>query len=283
MDSCAAPDGLVFAKMHGAGNDFVVIDARGRADPLTPELARALGDRRFGVGCDQIAVLRDAPGVDVEIAFWNADGSRAAACGNATRCVADRLLREGRGPDLAIRVEGRGDRLTARRRADGLVEVDMGPARWGWRDVPLAREVDTLALPLPGTPVGISMGNPHAVHFVETLDAVDLTARGPEIETDPLFPERTNVQFVEVLAPDRVRARIWERGVGRTLASGSSACAIAVAGWRRGLTGRALTLELEGGVLEVALREDGHVLLAGPVAHVFDGRLTAETRAEAGP
>ena len=151
----------------------------------------------------------------------------------------------------------------------------MGAPATGWQAIPLARAADTAALPLPGAPVAVSMGNPHAVHFVERLDGLDWQARGAAVERDPLFPERTNVQFVEVLSPGRVRARIWERGVGRTLASGSSACAIAVAGHLTGRTGRAISLELEGGVLEVRLGEEGHAHLAGPVAEVFEGRLSA--------
>ncbi|GMG80921.1 diaminopimelate epimerase [Paralimibaculum aggregatum] len=267
--------GLAFRKMHGAGNDFVVIDARGRADPVTPALARALGDRHRGVGFDQLAVLVEAEGADAGLIFWNADGSRAAACGNATRCVADLLLGEGRGPELVLHVAGRGEPLAARRRGDGAVEVDMGTAATDWRAIPLARDADTLALPLPGAPVAVSMGNPHAVHFVESLPAVALKSWGPAVETDPLFPERTNVQFVEVLDRGHVRARVWERGVGETLASGSSACAIAVAGHRRGLTDRRLAVDLPGGRLEIVYGEDGHCLLSGPVAHVFEGRLSA--------
>ena len=273
MDRSGEP-GLRFRKMHGAGNDFVVIDARGKPDPVTPALARALGDRHRGVGFDQLAVLTDAPGADAGLAFWNADGSRSAACGNATRCVAALLLAEGRGPGRALAVEGRAGLLRARRRGDGLIEVDMGPAATGWRDIPLARAVDTAALPLPGAPVAVSMGNPHAVHFVDDLAAVDLAARGAAVERDPLFPERTNVQFVEVVDRAHVRALVWERGVGRTLASGSSACAIAVAGRLRGLTGDRLSVALEGGTLEIRLREDGHALLAGPVAEVFEGRVS---------
>jgi diaminopimelate epimerase len=261
--------------MHGLGNDFVVIDARGGGDPVTPDLARALGDRHRGVGFDQLAILHDDATADLRVAFWNADGSRSAACGNATRCVADLLLAEGRGPELAIAVEGRGT-LAARRRGDGLIEVDMGAPSLDWDTIPLAEPLDTLALPLPGAPVAVGMGNPHCVHIVETLDGLDWRARGAAVERDPLFPERTNVQFVEVLAEDRVRARVWERGVGPTLASGSSACAIAVATHRRGLTGRRVTVELEGGALDIHWREDGAVLMAGPVAHVFEGTLSPD-------
>ena len=263
---------LRFRKMHGAGNDFLVIDARGRPDPVTPDLARALGDRHRGVGFDQLAVILADPEADARLVFRNADGSRAGACGNATRCVADLLMREG---VAAPRLRTDHGLLGAVRRADGLVEVDMGPALTDWRAIPLAREVDTDALPLPGAPVAVGMGNPHAVHFVADLGAVDLAARGPAVERHPLFPERTNVQFVEVIDRSHVRALVWERGVGRTLASGSSACAIAVAGRRRGLTGDRLNVALEGGTLEVALGADGRALLAGPVAEVFEGRLSA--------
>ncbi len=283
-DTAGGP--LRFLKMHGAGNDFVVIDARGRSDPVTPALARALADRHRGIGCDQVAVLGTAEvdaGVDADlgVTFWNADGSRAAACGNATRCIADLLFAEGRGPEVSIQVAGRVGVLAARRRADGLIEVDMGPAATGWREIPLAQDADTLALPLSGAPVAVSMGNPHAVHFVDDLGAVDLARDGARVETDPLFPERTNVQFVEVIDRTRVRALVWERGAGATLASGSSACAIAVAGARRGLTERAVAVHLPGGVLEANWRADGHVVMAGPVAHVFEGRLTPGFVAEA--
>ncbi|MGF1658546.1 MAG: diaminopimelate epimerase [Rubrimonas sp.] len=271
-----APAPLRFRKMHGLGNDFVVIDARsGDAAAMTPALARALGDRRRGVGFDQLAMLSDAPGADVAVAYWNADGSRAAACGNATRCVAALMLAEGLGPDLRIEVAGRGV-LEARRREDGLIEVDMGAPATGWRDVPLSEAADALALPLPGNPAALSMGNPHCVHFVADLAAVDWRARGAEVETHPLFPERTNVQFAQVIDRGHVRARVWERGVGPTLASGSSACAIAVAGALRGLTDRRVAVELEGGTLEIDWRADGHVLMAGPVADVFTGEIAPE-------
>ena len=261
---------MKFRKMHGLGNDFVVIDARGRVDPMTPALARALADRHRGIGFDQLAVMLDAPEADVGVAFWNADGSRAAACGNATRCLADILLAEGAGPALTIAVEGAGV-LTARRRPDGLIEVDMGAPKLDWAAIPLAEAMDTLALPLPGGPTAVSMGNPHCVHFVDALDGLDWHAKGAAVERHPLFPERTNVQFVEVLDEARVRARVWERGVGPTLASGSSACAITVAAHRRGLTGRRVTVELEGGALQIAWTEAGRVLMAGPVADVFEG------------
>jgi diaminopimelate epimerase len=259
-------DGLPFAKMHGLGNDFVVIDGRGGAH-VNSGLARAMGDRHRGVGFDQLAMVMDDDQADLALIFWNADGSTAGACGNATRCVAAREM-AARGTDrLTIRTE-RGV-LQARATADGP-SVNMGAPLLEWREVPLAREVDTLHLPLPGDPAATGMGNPHCTYFVEDAEAVDLAAFGPPREHDPLFPERTNVQVAHVAGPDRLRMRVWERGVGVTLASGSSSCAVAVAAARRGLTGRKVRVDLDGGVLQIDWRDDG-VWMTGPTAHVFDG------------
>lgn len=265
--------GLAFMKMHGAGNDFVVIDSRGRGAVVTPALAKALGDRNRGVGFDQLAEIRSCDGADFELDFWNNDGSRAGACGNATRCVSDYVMR-GAGKDAVDLVTVRG-RLSARRLADGRVSVNMGAPQRDWAEVPLAGAVDTLHLPLAGDPVAIGMGNPHCVFFVPDADAVDLRGLGPKVEHDALFPQRTNVEFASVLGPDHLRMRVWERGAGVTLACGSGACATAVAAHLRGLTGRKVRLDLDGGVLEIDWREDG-VWMTGPVAHVFEGHLSAE-------
>lgn len=260
--------GLPFIKMHGAGNDFVVIDSRGRGAVATPALARALGDRNRGVGFDQLAEIRDSQTADFALDFWNADGSRAGACGNATRCVSDYMM--GVLGQSSVRLTTARGGLRAERLADGRVSVNMGAPQRGWRELPLAREVDTLHLPLPGDPVAIGMGNPHCVFFLPDAEAVDVAAEGRRIETDPLFPERTNVEFASLTGPDRLRMRVWERGAGITLACGSGACATAVAAHLRGLTGRRVTLDLDGGVLEIDWRADG-VWMAGPVARVFDG------------
>lgn len=265
------PQGLPFMKMHGAGNDFVVIDSRGRGAVTTAALARAVGDRNRGVGFDQLAEIHDAEGADFALDFWNSDGSRAGACGNATRCVSDYMMRQ-LGRDAVTLITARGG-LQAVRRADGLVSVNMGPPQRDWADVPLARAVDTDHLPLPGDPVAVGMGNPHCVFFVPDADAVDVTGEGRRFELDPLFPQKTNVEFASVIGPDRLRMRVWERGAGITLACGSGACATAVAAHLRGLTGRKVALELDGGVLEIDWREDG-VWMAGPVAHVFDAVLS---------
>lgn len=272
MDSLAR-NGLPFMKMHGAGNDFVVIDSRGRGAVMTAGLAKALGDRNCGVGFDQLAEITDAPDADFGLVFWNSDGSRAGACGNATRCVSDYVMR-GLGTDRVSLVTARGG-LCAERLADGRVAVNMGEPQLEWQSIPLSREVEHLHLPLPGDPVAVGMGNPHCVFFVPDAEAVDLAGLGPQIEHDPLFPQRTNVEFASLLSPDRLRMRVWERGTGITLACGSGACATAVAAHLRGLTGRRVALEVDGGLLEVDWREDG-VWLTGPVARVFDGVLSPD-------
>ncbi len=264
--------------MHGLGNDFVIIDARGAGDPVSPALARALGDRHRGVGFDQLAVITDSDTADATVTFWNADGSTAGACGNATRCVAHLLLAESGAGTLAMHTAN--GRLTAERLADGGIRVDMGPARTGWRDIPLAEEADTVALPLHGNPGAVSMGNPHCVFFVDDAEAVALAEVGPEWEHHPLFPARTNVEFVHTVSRAEVRLRVWERGAGITLACGSGACAAVVAGIRKGLLERRVTVHLDGGALEIEWRADGNVLMTGPVSHVFEGRLSSGFLAE---
>ena len=266
-------DGLSFLKMHGAGNDFVVLDFRGKPGAVTAASARAIGDRNRGVGFDQLAEIRDDVAADFYLGFWNADGSRAGACGNASRCVADLVMRQTGRTETSFRTD-RG-LLRALKRPDGLVEVNMGMPQLDWQDIPLARPVDPLHLPLPGAPVAVGMGNPHCVYFVQDADRVDPGTDGPRIEKDPLYPEGTNVEFATVAGPDRLRMRVWERGAGVTLACGSGACATAVAAHLRGLTGRRAILDLDGGTLEIDWREDG-VWMAGPTATVFEGRLTAE-------
>lgn len=271
MKDIGTESGLAFLKMHGAGNDFVIIDSRGCGAVTTPGLARALGDRNRGVGFDQLAEIRDAEGADFALDFWNSDGSRAGACGNASRCVASLIMGQtGRGRVL-FRTD-RGD-LSAERRADGLISVNMGAPQLHWAEVPLAEDVDLMRLPVPGEPAAVGMGNPHCVFFVPDAEAVDLPREGAAMEHHPLFPEATNVEFASLSGLDRLRMRVWERGAGITLACGSGACATAVAAHRRGLTGRKVTLDLDGGTLEIDWRDDG-VWMTGPTALVFEGRLS---------
>jgi diaminopimelate epimerase len=267
---------LPFVKMHGLGNDFVIIDARKTPVALDAAQARAIADRHTGVGCDQVIVIEPAKnGADAFMRIRNADGGEVGACGNAARCVAALLMREGGGK--AARIETASGPLTAQAGGNGLVTVDMGVPRFDWRDVPLAAPHDTLhvkfALGPLVDPVGLSMGNPHAVFFVPDAEAVDLAALGPQIERAPLFPERVNVGVCQVLARDRVRLRVWERGAGITKACGTGACAAAVAGARRGLTGRSVTVAVDGGELRIEWRADDHVMMTGPVATSFTGAL----------
>jgi diaminopimelate epimerase len=263
---------LPFMKMHGLGNDFVVIDARAGGGGVSPALARALADRHRGVGFDQLAVIGDEEGADLRLDFLNADGSASAACGNATRCIARwEMDRTGKSA-LAIRT-ARG-MLHAVDAGDGLTSVNMGHPEVEWDRIPLAEAAETLHLPIAGDPVATNMGNPHCTFFLDDVEEVDLAAFGPVHEHHPLFPQRTNVQVVQVLSPTRLRMRVWERGTGITLASGSSSCAVVVAAARRGLTGRHVTVVLDGGEIDISWREDG-VWMTGATAHVFDGVLTA--------
>jgi diaminopimelate epimerase len=267
---------IPFRKMHGLGNDFVVLDARGMPLPITPARAAAIADRRRGIGCDQFIVMEPGlDGADVFMRIRNPDGSEAGACGNATRCVADLVMTEAGSTRTTVRTIA-GD-LPADRLPGAAIQVDMGPARLGWRDVPLAEEADTLHLPIGAGPVAdpaaCSMGNPHATFFVPDLDALDITALGPVLEHDPIFPEAANIGFVQVLAPDHLRLVVWERGAGLTLACGSGACAALVNAVRRGLSAREATVSLPGGDLRIAWREDGHVLMSGPTATAYTGML----------
>jgi diaminopimelate epimerase len=259
---------LPFMKMNGLGNDFVVVDERGITPRVDAAIAIAIADRHRGVGFDQLAVLSNTPNADVHLTFWNSDGSLSAACGNATRCIA-RYLMDTEGKAALTITTDRGT-LLAKDAGNGLTSVNMGQPQLNWNDVPLAQEMDTLALPIPGAPTATGMGNPHCTFFVDDAEVVDLAARGVEIEHHPLYPQRTNVQFASLIGPDHLRMRVWERGVGITLASGSSSCATAVAAARRGLTGRDVTIDLDGGTLQISWRDDG-VWMTGPTAHVFDG------------
>ncbi len=267
-----AQQALPFMKMHGLGNDFVVIDARARALSMAPALAAALGDRHRGVGFDQLAVIEQGQ-ADAHLTFWNADGSTSAACGNATRCIARWLMDENGAKALTLTTE-RGT-LQAVDAGNGLTSVNMGQPQLDWADVPLAEAMDTLELPIEGAPTATGMGNPHCTFFVEDAEAVPLETFGPRYEHHPLYPERTNVQVVQLLEQDHLRMRVWERGVGVTLASGSSSCAVAVAAARRGLTGRKVQIDLDGGPLEVDWRGDG-VWMTGGTTHVFSGELTPD-------
>jgi diaminopimelate epimerase len=267
---------LSFRKMHGLGNDFVVLDGRAAPLGLTSAQIVALADRRRGIGCDQLIILEPPPpGADVFMRIHNPDGSEAGACGNATRCIASLVAAETGKAQVVVRTIS-GD-LPSEAMPGGMWQVDMGPARLGWQDVPLAREVDTLHLPLACGPVAdpaaCSMGNPHATFFVPDLDALPVKEIGPRLENAPIFPDRANIGFVQVISQDHLRLVVWERGAGLTLACGSGACATIVNAHRRGLTGRTAQISMPGGDLLMEWRADGHVLMTGPVATAFIGQV----------
>ena len=271
---------LSFLKMHGLGNDFVVIDGRTNGFAPSEKFLRAVANRKRGVGCDQFVFLRKpkSPQADVYMEMYNADGSTIGACGNATRCIARLMFKElGRKNCVVETVSGL---LAAKEDSSGLIAVDFGTPRLDWNDIPLAREADTLLAPVASggffAPCCVNMGNPHAVFFVPDVDSVALTEVGPNLENHPMFPERCNIEFAQVLAPDRIRMRVWERGTGITEACGSGACATLVAAVRRGLSARRATIVLDGGELVIEWRDDNHVLMIGPASLSFSGTLAEE-------
>ena len=265
--------GLPFMKMHGLGNDFMVIDLRAGGTAPAPQTIARLADRHRGVGFDQFAAMSHDDDADLRLRFWNADGSTSSACGNATRCIA-RFVMDQTGRDR-LRLRTDHAVLLAEDAGQGSTRVNMGAPVLDWQAIPLARAVDVDHLPVPGDPVATGMGNPHMTFFVPDADAVDLQAFGPAHEHHPLYPARTNVEIVQVIGRDEIRLRIWERGTGPTLASGSCSCAAAVAAARRGLTGRRVRVHVPGGTLLIDWREDG-VWMEGPTAHVFSGVITPD-------
>lgn len=277
-----------FLKMNGAGNQILVMDLRGRDHVITAEEARAIAGLPRS-GFDQLMALHDsAGGADAFMRIYNNDGSESGACGNGTRCVAWALGRDG-GPDR-VTLETSAGPIVAERAGEFSFTVDMGPPRFDWREIPLAHAIDDddgvdVTLPgwtPPGTASALGMGNPHLVCFVPDQQAYDLATHGPALERHPLFPQRTNVSFAQVLDRGHILLRVWERGAGPTLACGTAACATAVAAIRRGLAGRRVTVDLPGGRLGVEWREsDGHVLMTGPVELEWEDRLPADFMAAA--
>ncbi|ADP71476.1 diaminopimelate epimerase [Rhodomicrobium vannielii ATCC 17100] len=274
---------ISFKKMNGLGNDFAVLDARANDFQLTADEASAIANRETGVGCDQVIVLEPSSRADVFMRILNADGSEVGACGNASRCVGALVAAElGR---ERVTIETAAGVLDARISGDGLVTVDMGVPRFGWRDIPLAKEEpDTRAISLAITlpdgrvlegPSVANVGNPHAIFWVADVDAYDLATFGGALEYDPIFPERANISLAEVIDDQTVKLRVWERGAGITQACGTAACATAVSAARTGRTGRSVEIRLPGGVIGIEWRaDDDHILMTGPVAHEFEGTLT---------
>ena len=273
---------ILFRKMNGLGNDFVVLDARARPLVISEIAAKAIADRKTGIGCDQLIVLEKSSGYDVRMRIWNAEGGEVQSCGNASRCIADVLFEEN-GTNTAT-ISTKGGVLIASKAGEKMVTIDQGVPKFGWKDIPLSEPfADTRHIemqygpidhPLIHSPSVVNVGNPHCIFWVDDLDVVDLGRAGPMLENHPLFPERANVSFAKVVARDHVILRVWERGAGLTKACGTAACATMAAGHRIKIIDAKCKITLPGGDLHMEVREsDGHVLMTGPVAYEFDGVL----------
>jgi diaminopimelate epimerase len=267
------PNGVPFLKMHGLGNDFVIIDARETESPITSQVAKAIGYRHFGVGYDQLVVMTNSQKADVELIFWNSDGSLSDACGNASRCVARLIMDENNSEEITLKT-GSGV-LLARKGSNGFISVNMGHPQLDWDLIPLKEKVDLLELPIEGRPAAVGMGNPHCVFVVDDVNLVELVSWGSKIETHELFPKKTNVEFIQIIDQKNIRQRTFERGAGETLACGSGACAVAVVAHLKGLTERNVNIYLDGGQLSIDWLEDG-IWMTGPTSFVFKGILSSE-------
>ena len=276
-------NGRSFIKMHGLGNDFVVMDGRKIPVPFDPLEVQLIADRHTGIGCDQLLVLGPSEQADAFMHIFNADGTEADACGNGARCVVSLMMKETGAARATL--ETNAGLVNGFDSGDGIVTVDMGPVRTEWDEIPLKEEQDTLHLdlavaqdgkpdedPLIWDPIAVNVGNPHLVYLVKNPFAVDLERIGPVLENAPIFPERTNVGLALINGEDTIRLRVWERGAGITPACGTAACAALVAAVRRELMGRSAVVEMDGGILGVHWREDNnHIMLTGPVATSFEG------------
>jgi len=273
---------LPFRKMNGLGNDFVVLDARERPIAISETQARAIADRKAGIGCDQLIVLEKSPVADVRMRIWNAEGGEVPSCGNASRCIADLIFDELQ-TDVAT-IETKGGLLSAQKAGVHLVTIDQGKPKFDWKDIPLSEafpdtrhielQIGPIDKPLLHSPSVVNVGNPHCIFWVDDLDVVDLARVGPMLENHPLFPERANISLAKVVARDHVLLKVWERGTGLTRACGTAACATMAAGHRIKIINSKCRITLPGGDLFMAVHEDnGHVLMTGPAALDFEGSL----------
>lgn len=280
---------IPFRKMNGLGNDFVVLDARQRPFVLGAEEARRIGDRKSGVGCDQVIVIEPSDKADVFMRIFNADGSEVSACGNATRCIALLASEEIGRPDVSV--ETSAGLLKAKVENAGSITIDMGRPRFAWNEIPLAEpfedttgielQIGPIDAPTLHTPSVVNVGNPHAIFWVDDVNAHDLGRAGPLLENHPIFPERANISLAEVTSPNSLKLRTWERGAGLTRACGTAACAAAIAAARKGLTERQVAVELPGGTLFIEWTENDHILMRGPAELEFEGMLEPDTLSRA--
>ena len=272
---------MPFRKMNGLGNDFVILDARQKPAKLGADDIRRIGDRTNGPGCDQVIVLEPSKTADVFMRIFNSDGSEVAACGNAARCVALILAQESGREKVGI--ETSAGLLAAQVDGPARVVIDMGKPRFAWDEIPLAEpfhdttkielQIGPIDAPVLHSPSVVNVGNPHAIFWVDDVDAHDLARAGPLLENHPIFPERANISLAQVIARDRIKLRTWERGAGLTKACGTAACAAAVAATRKGFTDRSVTVDLPGGSLLIDWTQDGHILMSGPAEFEFEGTL----------
>ena len=274
-----------FRKMNGLGNDFVVLDGRVHGFAMDEVKARAIADRKTGIGCDQLIILEKSDVADVRMLVWNNGGGQVESCGNASRCVADLLFDERHTSTATI--DTLGGFLVAMKAGEKLVTIDNGVARFGWKDIPLSEpffdtrhielQVGPIDQPLIHSPSVVNVGNPHCIFWVDDLNVVDLAKVGPMLEHHHLFPEGCNISLARVDGRDHVTLKVWERGAGLTLACGTAACATMAAGFRLKLIDAACRITLPGGDLHMEIRlADEHVLMTGPVAYEFDGVLPPE-------
>ncbi|NQX95163.1 MAG: diaminopimelate epimerase [Erythrobacter sp.] len=264
---------IPFIKMHGLGNDFIVLDARVQALPeMTNAAVKRLADRREGIGCDQLIILEPSAASDFRMRIFNSDGGEVEACGNASRAVA--LLH---GAPASVETDGG---VIALEPAIGGASVDMGAPRFEWDAIPLAYAMDTSAMPLGwedlSSPMAVNVGNPHAIFFVEDTHGVELERIGPVIETDPVFPEAVNVNVASVIGDNHLALRVWERGAGLTRACGTGACATGVAAIAKGLVKSPVTITLPGGDLDIAWERGGSIRMTGPATESFRGEFEWE-------
>jgi diaminopimelate epimerase len=280
---------IPFRKMNGLGNDFVVLDARAQPFALHAEDARRIGDRKSGIGCDQVIVIEPSQKADVFMRIFNADGSEVSACGNATRCIALIAAEESGRPEVSVET-GAGLLKATVESADSIT-IDMGKPRFAWGDIPLAEPFeDTTGIelqigpiddPVLHTPSVVNVGNPHAIFWVDDVNAHDLGRFGPLLENHPIFPERANISLAQVTSRNSLKLRTWERGAGLTKACGTAACAAAIAAARKGLTDRQVAVELPGGTLFIEWAANDHIMMRGPAELEFEGRLAPDTLSRA--
>ena len=266
-----------FTKMHGIGNDFVIIDCRDGIE-LNEIVAKKIANRRFGIGCDQIILLKNPLlGNDILLEFINNDGSLSSACGNGTRCAAKLIFIENSTNNINIETNA-GILQAWKDNNSNLISVNMGKPNFIWNEIPLSKNIDhtnvDLGFEKDNNAFCLSMGNPHAVFFVDSVESVNVSLVGPKLENHPIFPEKANISFAEVKSKSKIKMKVWERGVGITKACGSGACAVAVAAKQLSKIGSFCEVSLDGGKLNVHLPDNDNVYLTGPIEISFRGELS---------